>query len=326
MSAAFVRAVCAVWISTFDTIMEAYANTVQFRFPVGALPPSWSEIAEFVKRMHSDVMQMEVVYKLPQQRSVCVKFNSREAMENALRLNEELIKFYYADGKAVDVHMSTAGNKVAYVRVFDLPPEVPDSTLVSILAEYGKVGNITREKFPEGLGLDHLYTGVRGVYIDITKEIPPCLELSTWKMRIFYDGLKEKCFSCNQEGHYKNSCPKRKPKKTKQKEKQPVSYAAVVECGATTSEACSEVIIEEEIIEEEEIGIGYTTEQQRKEQVEAEQKRERQERAIAELAKVANMFKDHVNRHEASERRAQFAAAGSASTEMLRPKKTARKS
>lgn len=59
-------------------------------------------------------------------------------------------------------------------------------------------------------------------------------------------------------------------------------------------------------------------------QTEKEQQKERQERAMAELTKFAHRVQEAMSKQQASERRAQFAASGS--TEVLRPKKTARKS
>lgn len=315
--------------------MEVFSNTLQFRFPTGSLPPSWMEIAEFTKRIHTDVLQMEVVYKFPPQRSLCVKYKSREAMKETLGRNIRAIKFHYTDGRIVDVDVSVAGSNVVYTRLFDLPPEVHDDVLVAALSEYGKVGKVVHEKFPAGLGLDHLYTGVRGVYVEleIGKEIPPSLEVMTWKVRVFYDGLKEKCFLCNKEGHFKANCPMRKTKTPKQKKKQqPVSYAGIVESG-TAALSDDVVIIEEEIISEEAIqqtnagvSVHQEMEQQRKIRDEAEEQRKRQEKAQAELIKWTTSVIEAVNKQEATERRAQFAAAGSTSTEMLRPKKTARKS
>lgn len=135
--------------------MEVFSNTLQFRFPTGSLPPSWMEIAEFTKRIHTDVLQVEVVYKFPPQRSLCVKYKSREAMEETLGRNVGAIKFHYTDGRIVDVDVSVAGSNVVYTRLFDLPPEVHDDVLVAALSEYGKVGKVVHEKFPAGLGLDH---------------------------------------------------------------------------------------------------------------------------------------------------------------------------
>lgn len=276
---------------------------------------------------------MEVVYKLPQQKSLCIKYKTREAMEDTLNRIARFIQFQYADGKTVDVHVTTAGSNVAYVRLFDLPPEVHDNVVAAVLTEYGNVGKIVREKFPAGLGLDHLCTGVRGVYLEIGKEIPPSLEISSWRVRVFYDGLKEKCFLCNQEGHFKAACPKRSTKKPKQKQKQkPVSFAEVVESGGA---ALSDdiVIIEEEIIQEEAIPqtVAFAIQQeeierQRRVQKEAEEQRMRQEKALATLTKWTSSVLEAVNKQEAADRRAQFATAGTSSTEVLRPKKTARKS
>lgn len=77
-----------------------------------------------------------------------------------------LIPLFY--GKVVSQH----GSNVQNIRVFNLPPELPDNVLKQRLLEYGKVDRVVREKFPPNLGLDHLYTGVRGIYTDVQKEIP----------------------------------------------------------------------------------------------------------------------------------------------------------
>lgn len=313
--------------------MDAVCNTVQFKFPGGAPQPSWEEIAEFVKQLHSDPMKIEAVYRLPG-RALCMKYKTEEAMEQMLR-RPESIKFTYGNGNTVDVRLSIAGRNITYVRVFDIAQEVLDDDLEMVFSAYGKVESIVRERFPTGLGLDHLFTGVRGVHLEIKKEIPPSLEIGGWKARIFYEGLRDKCFLCGLQGHHKDACPQRKNKKTKQKKNGgPVSYAGVVESG--TILLSDEVeIIEEEILEEEKEAILQSMqermdqqkiEQQRKEEEEAEQRRLKQEKLNAGIAKIANAFQAAMDRHDANERRAKFAATGSTSTEILRPKKTARKS
>lgn len=135
-------------------------------------------------------------------------------------------------GVSVEVRMKIAGESMRYVRVFDLPPELPDDKLEGVLREFGKIERVVREKFPPNLGLDHLFTGVRGVYMDVTKDIPPSIDIAGRKT-IFYDGLKDTCFLCQTVGHRRNSCPQRKSRDRKQEESKQEktgngSYAAVV--------------------------------------------------------------------------------------------------
>lgn len=92
---------------------------------------------------------------------------------------------------SVKVNMTLAGSNVQYIRVFDLPRELPDNDLKQRLSEYEEVNRVVWEKFPPNIGLDHLYTGVRGVYIDVKEEISPSLKVS--KERVFHQDLRNKC-------------------------------------------------------------------------------------------------------------------------------------
>ena len=49
---------------------------------------------------------------------------------------------------------------------------MPDKDVSLVLGKYGKVKRVIREKFPAELGLD-MFTGVRGVYMDVEKRFPP---------------------------------------------------------------------------------------------------------------------------------------------------------
>lgn len=322
------------------------SNTVKFGFPPGSPRPSWVEIADFLKHLNSDPSNMETVYKMGTDRSLYIKYRSEAAMQDALQRNKDSVKFHYSNGKSVELRMLTAGVDVQYVRVFDVAPEIDDKDLSAVFGKYGDIHRTVREKFPVGLGLDHLYTGVRGIYMEIKNEIPSALDVGQWKAKIYYEGFKEKCFLCRSEGHFRKSCPKLKTtEKRGQKIKtQSVTYAGVVQAGATAppndTDTLDEDIIEivgEEILESQmqteaeqlmestpkvtEIKIDEMEEEidQVAEQLGLENFREN----IAKLSDMIDALPNNNNKDQASQRRAQFASSGS--TE-LRPKKSARKS
>lgn len=185
---------------------EIIKNTLVFQFPDGAPGPTVVEIGRFVKGFDADKADMEAGYKISDERVVCIKFKSERAMKEALLHNPEVHTFHYSNGKSVEVRMSVAGGCIRYVRIFDLPPEISDVDVSLVLGRYGNVKRMIREKFPAELELE-LITGVRGVYMDIKKEIPAALHFSNRRGRIYYEGLRQKCFLCKQEGHLKAKCP-----------------------------------------------------------------------------------------------------------------------
>lgn len=133
-------------------------------------------------------------------------------MRHTLMEDPEQLNFHYDNGKVVVVRMSNAGEFVQYVRVYDLPPEVPDANIELVLSKYGKVKRVVREKFPPELNFD-MYTGVRGAYVDVKKQIPTSLHFLNRKGNVFYHGNKNVCFHCKTEGHRMDSCPKRQVRK-----------------------------------------------------------------------------------------------------------------
>lgn len=215
-------------------------NTLVFRFPEKAAGPTLVEIARFVKAFDADKANMESSYKIPDERCICIKFKNEAAMKEALLQNTEFHQFRYSNGNSVEVQMAVSGGCLRYVRVFDLPPEVSDLELSLVLGKYGSVKRIVREKFPAELELD-LYTGIRGVYMDITKDIPPTLYFRNRRGRIYYEGLKHRCFLCKQEGHMKATCPQKKPaqssagEKSENEKSASSSYAGAVK-GLNTSD------------------------------------------------------------------------------------------
>lgn len=307
---------------------ELFVNTVQFRFPPGSPRPSWMEVASFMKRLDTDVMLIETVYKTAHDRSLFVKFASREAMEESLRKNAEPLQFVYASGKSIEVQMSIAGTNVRYIRIFDLPPELSDESLSVALGAFGKVHRVIREKFPPSSGLGHISTGVRGVHMDVEINIPSTIGVANREGRVYYDGLKETCFSCQAVGHRKDACPQRQAQNKMGKQKQ-ISYAGIVSGNVVTPvENHSEETLPDEIIEvleeEEEtdrIQLDVCGLEDRAETISTEETISG-EKGDA-LEGTSNCVQEVVANPQAAQRRAQFAASsgGSNSSSVPRPKK-----
>lgn len=294
-------------------------NTAQFRFPPGSPRPSWAEIAIFVKSLETDLLLIETAYKTAKDRSLFLKFSSMDAMMECLRKNAEPRKFVYANGLQVEVRMCIAGANMQYVRVFDLPPELSDECLSSVLRKYGKVEQVIHEKFPADSGLGHIFNGVRGVYIDVECTIPPEIVVGNWKARIFYDGLKDVCFLCRAVGHRRNSCPQREnrkqPAKNQEKEQEPRSYAAVVSADdavpssiGKTSEIEIIEVLEDNDQPSNELGVEELVVRESEADSEDEWRPMTQTEKLEEVAKA---IKEVMGNPTADQRRAQFAALGS---------------
>lgn len=203
---------------------------------------------------------------------------------------------------------------------FDLPPEVSDDALTLEMEKFGKVERIVREKFPANLGLDHLFNGVRGVHIDIKKDIPPLIEVSKQKGKIFYEGLRNTCFSCHAVGHRKDSCPNRRTRgDQKPSETTPTSYAGVVAGKNGVEEMVPSIVAEDSIIEileddvnEQETDTTDADQEQQPDICEAQAYLEKQTSVEDDLETASKAILEPMG-NQANQRRAQFAASRSSS-------------
>lgn len=229
--------------------------------------------------------------------------------------------------------MAIVGESMRYVRVFDLPPELPDDKLEGVLREFGRIERVVREKFPPNLGLDHMFTGVRGVYMDVKKDIPPSIDIAGRKAKIFYDGLRDTCFLCQTVGHRRNSCPQRKSRDRKQEESKQEktgngSYAAVVsgnQAMPTETIPTDDIIevLDEEFLDqptetvEMELNDSHTYKH-------TSEKETQQQESMEKLKVVAIAIKEAFENKTASMRRAQFANSNSSSGSQPKKKSSRR--
>ncbi|XP_062714375.1 uncharacterized protein LOC134291096 [Aedes albopictus] len=184
---------------------DVVRHTLACQFPDDAAQPTQVDMVRFIKSLKNDQRLMDTAYKVSDEKAVFIRFKNEKAMKFTLENNEELLPFVYNNGKKVMIQLSIAGN-TRYVRIFDLPPEIPDTDLCSVMTKFGKVKRIVRERFPAEYQLD-MFNGIRGLHMEVEKEIPKVLYFRNHKGTIHYDGIKLRCFACKSDTHLKNACP-----------------------------------------------------------------------------------------------------------------------
>ncbi|XP_055542580.1 uncharacterized protein LOC129728189 [Wyeomyia smithii] len=190
-----------------------------------------------------------------------VKFKDETVMKETTQRLQTTETFTYGDGKKVQVHVATADGFFRYVRIFNLPPEFTDADIAKVMAKFGTVRQIVREKLPSDLGFD-AFNGTRGVHMEVKLEIPPALYIGHFKCRIFYEGLRNRCFVCKEEGHVKADCPSRPSVQSRivnttiigDENRQPVTFATITKginqiCGAESSDPQEETAVLEQLEE-----------------------------------------------------------------------------
>lgn len=183
-------------------------NTVKLVFGPGSKVPSHLEVLKFsLGNLKLSAADIHSIYKDENGGQFYVKVIDEPTFSAFIADSDESYSFNYDDGSVTEVQVDQACRIFRYVRIFNLPPEIEDREIQYVLGQYGTIRQHVRERFPSEVNVN-IFTGVRGVHMEVSREIPAHLYVGHFRARIFYDGLKNKCFYCKSEGHEKSNCPK----------------------------------------------------------------------------------------------------------------------
>lgn len=189
---------------------NVHTNCLIVQFEPASKPPSDKEIFDFFRKRTWTAETLSAMFRAPREHCVYVKFRSEEEMKKALLMCPTNDTFLYENGSEVNVSFATAKGSYRYVRVFGLPIEVDSKHVATVLSKYGKVHHIVRERYNPDTGYPIL-NGVRGVQMEISKDIPAQIYIDHFQVRVSYEGMPNRCFVCNAPDHVKADCPKRPP-------------------------------------------------------------------------------------------------------------------
>lgn len=183
-------------------------NTLKIVFGQGDKVPMYMDVLRFAGRK-LELAQTDVhsIYKDEMQHQFFIKFMDEYSFIEFARSMEEHYLFEYGDCSSTYVRLEVASSLFRYVRIFNLPPEIDDKEIAMALEKFGVIRQHVREKYPADCGFV-VFSGVRGVHMEISKELPANLFIGHCKARLYYEGLRNKCFYCKSEGHLKAECPK----------------------------------------------------------------------------------------------------------------------
>lgn len=181
-------------------------NTIKLRFGSHTRNPSNDEVFAFFKEQAWSCDDLSAMYR--EDFSLFIRFQSEARMKNALIKLGPHVEFKYANGDKVQVSVSLANGTFRYVRIFGLPPEVKDEQIAGVLAKYGTIHQMVRERYAVETGFP-IWNGIRGVHMEVVSEIPAQLHIQSIRARVYYEGLQHKCFVCGALDHLKAACPKR---------------------------------------------------------------------------------------------------------------------
>lgn len=181
-------------------------NTIKLRFGSHTRNPSNEEVFTFFKEQGWSCDDLSAMYR--EDFSLFVRFQTEARVKDALIKLGKHVDFKYANGDKVQVSVSLANGTFRYVRIFGLPPEVKDEQIATVLAKYGTIHQMVRERYSVETGFP-IWNGIRGVHMEMVSEIPAQLHIQSIRARVFYEGLQHKCFVCGALDHLKAACPKR---------------------------------------------------------------------------------------------------------------------
>ncbi|XP_055601651.1 uncharacterized protein LOC129750675 [Uranotaenia lowii] len=183
-------------------------NTIKIAFGASAKPPLYLDIFKFVgNTLAIQASSVHSLYKDENERCCYIKFIDETVFNSFTCKMAAEYPFSYDDGTMITVRLNVASKIFRYIRVFNLPPEIDDKEIAAVLGQFGTIEEQVRERFATNSSFP-VFNGIRGVLMEVDKEIPANIFIANFKVRIFYEGMRNRCFLCKNEGHLKAECPK----------------------------------------------------------------------------------------------------------------------
>ena len=143
-------------------------------------------------------------------------------------------EYRYSSGELSVVNLAVAGMGTKRIRVANLPPEVPNDTLRSALAHFGKVQDIYAEIWSKTC----IYSVANGIQVSIalTRHVPSHLAVAGHRVLLSYDGQPVTCYGCGEADHMYSVCPSRQRTNTTRPIPTAATYASIVTTAASAAE------------------------------------------------------------------------------------------
>ena len=191
-----VPAPCGTW--NIDGYAAKLRRPLSVTFSIDSIVTS-EEVLEAVAGAGVGVEEIASIQYRGSNRSWCVSFTTRAAKDRILERG--IIKC-----GNVSVFVGDADFKTVIVKIYEAPPEMPDTVVIGRLSHYGRVLSFRRD-----VGLTTGFSnGVRTARMRFTKAIRSSVRIAGEAVFVSYSGQPKTCRRCGEEGHLAQGC--RKPR------------------------------------------------------------------------------------------------------------------
>lgn len=189
-----VAAPCGTW--HFDGYAVKLRRPLSITFSVDAVVSS-EDVLEAVCNAGVAAEEIRSIQYCRSNRSWCVSFVSMATKDRLLE------KGVIQVGGAT-VFIGDADFKTVIVKVYEGPPEMPDTVIIGRLSHYGRVLSFRRDFG----AATRVHNGVRTAHMRLSSAIPSSVRIAGEVIFLSYPGQPRTCRRCGEEGHVAQGCKK----------------------------------------------------------------------------------------------------------------------
>jgi len=104
--------------------------------------------------------------------------------------------------------VETAGLGTRRVRIANLPPEMPEEVIQTIMTKFGEVKDVQAETWARFYRYK-VANGVRIAVMTLAKHIQSNITIAGHRAFVSYEGQPMTCYRCHETGHFHQACPMR---------------------------------------------------------------------------------------------------------------------